>query len=111
MKEDAKLMVTGEVVQVSKRNQRKGISSVDTLYTYRIRVERVHKGNPEWVGQDVEVETWGIKSRPRGWVGPSGLWGAASLQKGSKVTVHLRGGPEQWRVLTPNGLTLEDGDE
>lgn len=73
--------------------------------TARVRLGKVRKGKLH-SGQVISVSWWNIKTRPAGWVGPSGQYDAPQIGERRLMFLARDGGSNRFKLLEPNGSEL-----
>lgn len=73
--------------------------------TARVRLGKVRKGKLR-AGQIISVRWWNIKTRPDGWVGPSGQYNAPKTGERRLLFLARDAVPNRFKLLEPNGSEL-----
>lgn len=102
LEREAKYIVSGKVARVYTAEKVLEKGYVDTLYAIEVVVSRIEKGGDIDKSQSIYVKAWRTKSRPEGWVGPSGQ--ATIPNSGQAVKLYLTGTGGSYNALSPNGI-------
>ena len=99
-------IIEGRILDIQK-GVAPGTVGENNTFTARVLITKARKGKSLRKNSTVRVRWWTIRSRPEGWVGPSGQYDAP--KKGEKRTLFLTKAPKgagyNFDLLEPNGST------
>ena len=104
---NAELIIVGKAASVKASSDGKE-DYTNWIVDLDAKVEAVEKAVPADMTETISVNCWRLKSRPSGWVGPSGHYSIPA--KAARFRMWLRKNEAgTWEPLKPNGIQLLDG--
>lgn len=94
-------IITGTVVDMTVKAEKRGYQSVDNIYTVVIAPTSVEKGDD--ASSHVSFRFWRASMRPDGWCGPSGQYGMMKI--GDTIRAYMYKNEDgSYELIEPNGF-------
>lgn len=100
--ESAAVIIQGQIVSVTSTVVDTASDGTNRIYTAKIAIQCVEKGEGVAVGTTVAVQSWATETRPAGWAGHQG--GPVPTTE-SYVRAYLTVDEGAYHLIPPNGLT------